>query len=148
MARLAEAIGLGIRSGWAIICSTESWRSRPRAVGVLVLVGPRGRDRVGRTGPLVLCAPFRNPALTAKMADTIDEISGGRFILGLGSGCNNRSSPRSVSVRSLPRARFAEAFAIIRGSCAMARSISTVSSIPPGTAYCCRQDPDPAGFRS
>jgi alkanesulfonate monooxygenase SsuD/methylene tetrahydromethanopterin reductase-like flavin-dependent oxidoreductase (luciferase family) len=36
--------------------------------------------------PLVACASFRNPALIAKMADTIEEISGGRFILGLGAG--------------------------------------------------------------
>ena len=33
-------------------------------------------------GPLVLCVPFRNPALTAKMATTLDEISGGRLVLG------------------------------------------------------------------
>ncbi len=37
-------------------------------------------------GALVLCVPFRNPALLAKMADTLEEVSGGRFILGLGAG--------------------------------------------------------------
>ncbi len=37
-------------------------------------------------GALVMCVPFRNPALLAKMADTLEEVSGGRFILGLGAG--------------------------------------------------------------
>jgi len=37
-------------------------------------------------GPLVLCMPFRNPGLIAWTANTIDEISGGRFVLGLGAG--------------------------------------------------------------
>jgi len=37
-------------------------------------------------GTLVLCVPFRNPGLLAKMADALDEISGGRLILGLGAG--------------------------------------------------------------
>jgi len=34
----------------------------------------------------VACTSFRSPTLLAKMADTLDEISGGRFILGLGAG--------------------------------------------------------------
>lgn len=37
-------------------------------------------------GPLVLALPFRNPALTAKMALELDEISNGRLILGVGCG--------------------------------------------------------------
>jgi probable F420-dependent oxidoreductase len=37
-------------------------------------------------GAIVLAMPFRNPALLAKMATTLDEISGGRLILGVGCG--------------------------------------------------------------
>jgi probable F420-dependent oxidoreductase len=37
-------------------------------------------------GPLVLCVPFRNPAMTAKMAATFEDVSGGRLVLGLGCG--------------------------------------------------------------
>ncbi len=39
-----------------------------------------------RVGHLVLCNQFRHPALLAKMASTLDVISGGRLELGLGSG--------------------------------------------------------------
>jgi probable F420-dependent oxidoreductase len=37
-------------------------------------------------GTLVACTGFRNPALLAKMAETLDEISSGRVLLGLGAG--------------------------------------------------------------
>jgi probable F420-dependent oxidoreductase len=37
-------------------------------------------------GTIVLATSFRSPALLAKMATTLDEISGGRLVLGLGCG--------------------------------------------------------------
>jgi F420-dependent oxidoreductase-like protein len=44
-----------------------------------------GTSRV-RLGHMVICTAFRNPALTAKLASTIDVISGGRFEVGIGAG--------------------------------------------------------------
>jgi alkanesulfonate monooxygenase SsuD/methylene tetrahydromethanopterin reductase-like flavin-dependent oxidoreductase (luciferase family) len=42
-------------------------------------------DRL-RVGHMVLCNQFRHPAVLAKMATTLDQISGGRLELGIGSG--------------------------------------------------------------
>jgi F420-dependent oxidoreductase-like protein len=39
-----------------------------------------------RLGHMVICTGFRNPALTAKLASTLDVVSGGRFELGIGAG--------------------------------------------------------------
>jgi len=66
-------------------------------------------------GPLVACTAFHNPAVLAKRAVTIDEISGGRFILGLGAGWNETEF-RAFGIPFDHRIdRFEEAFAIIRG---------------------------------
>src|SRR5437867_11276009 len=39
-------------------------------------------------GPLVAATPFHAPGLVARMAASIDDVSGGRFVLGLGAGWN------------------------------------------------------------
>jgi len=67
-----------------------------------------------RLGPLVACTAFHNPAVLAKQADTLDEISGGRFILGLGAGWNETEF-RAFGIPFDHRIdRFEEAFTIIR----------------------------------
>jgi probable F420-dependent oxidoreductase len=70
-------------------------------------------DRV-RLGPLVACAGFHPPGLLAKMAATIGDISGGRFVLGLGAGWNETEF-RAFGLPFDHRvARFEESFAIAR----------------------------------
>ena len=53
-----------------------------------------------RIGHLVLCDPFRHPALLAKMAASLDVISDGRLELGLGWGSVPR---RARHLRLRPR---------------------------------------------
>jgi probable F420-dependent oxidoreductase len=65
-------------------------------------------------GPLVACTAFHNPAVLAKQAATLDEISGGRFVLGLGAGWNEAEF-RAFGIPFDHRiSRFEEAFTIIR----------------------------------
>jgi alkanesulfonate monooxygenase SsuD/methylene tetrahydromethanopterin reductase-like flavin-dependent oxidoreductase (luciferase family) len=65
-------------------------------------------------GPLVACANFHNPALLAKQAATLDEISGGRLILGLGAGWNETEFKAFGFPFDHRVDRFEEAFTIIR----------------------------------
>jgi alkanesulfonate monooxygenase SsuD/methylene tetrahydromethanopterin reductase-like flavin-dependent oxidoreductase (luciferase family) len=65
-------------------------------------------------GPLVACTSFHNPAMLAKKADTIEEISGGRLILGLGAGWNEPEYAAYGFPFDHRVSRFEEAFTIIR----------------------------------
>ena len=67
-----------------------------------------------RLGPLVAATAFHAPAMLAKLAATVDEVSGGRLILGLGAGWNETEF-RSFGFPFDHRiSRFEEAFTIIR----------------------------------
>ena len=62
---------------------------------------------------LVICNSYRNPQLLADMARTIDHISGGRFVLGIGSGWNRREFDAFGFPYDRRVSRFEEALAII-----------------------------------
>jgi probable F420-dependent oxidoreductase len=66
-------------------------------------------------GPLVACAGFHPPGLIAKMAATIAEVSGGRFVLGLGAGWNEREYGAFGIPFDHRVSRFEESFTIVRG---------------------------------
>jgi alkanesulfonate monooxygenase SsuD/methylene tetrahydromethanopterin reductase-like flavin-dependent oxidoreductase (luciferase family) len=67
-----------------------------------------------RLGSLVSAITFRNPALTAKIAQTVDEMSDHRLVLGLGAGGNPRQH-RAFGFRRNDRFdRLEEAIPIIR----------------------------------
>ena len=64
-------------------------------------------------GPLVACTGFRNPAILAKMADTLDEVSDGRVVLGLGAGWHEPEYEAFGIPYDHRVGRFEEALAII-----------------------------------
>jgi probable F420-dependent oxidoreductase len=66
-------------------------------------------------GTLVACMSFRNPALLAKIADTVEEISDGRLILGLGAGWYEPEYRAFGFPFDHRTARFEEALRIVHG---------------------------------
>ena len=66
-----------------------------------------------KVGTWVLSALHRNPGITARAVETLDEISGGRFVLGLGSGHAGRQGHAFGLPEDHVYGRFEEALAII-----------------------------------
>jgi len=67
-----------------------------------------------KVGPLVAATAFHAPGLIARMAAAIDEISGGRFVLGVGTGWNETEFDAFGIPFDRKVSRFEEAFEIIR----------------------------------
>lgn len=94
-ADLAEVVTHCERSGWDGAYLVDHFMAdRPdgepddtpvlEALTTLAALAVR-TDRI-RLGPLVLGGTYRHPAVVAKSAATLDELTGGRFVLGLGAG--------------------------------------------------------------
>jgi probable F420-dependent oxidoreductase len=114
MARLAEEVGLdSIWLGDHLLYDLPGGRKGPWEAWSMLAALAAVTERV-ELGPLVAALPFHNPAVLAKKAATVDEISGGRLILGVGAGWN----PVEFKAFGLPFdrriSRFAEAFTIVR----------------------------------
>jgi alkanesulfonate monooxygenase SsuD/methylene tetrahydromethanopterin reductase-like flavin-dependent oxidoreductase (luciferase family) len=65
-------------------------------------------------GPLVAATAFHAPFMLAKMAATVEEVSGGRLVLGLGAGWNDVEFAALGAPFDHRIARFEEAFTIVR----------------------------------
>lgn len=115
MARAAEEVGFdSIWVGDHLLYRGDGRPERgPWEAWTLLAALAASTERV-RLGPLVACAAFHPPALLAKMATTVAEVSGGRFTLALGAGWNEAEF-RAFGLPFDHRvARFEESFAIIR----------------------------------
>jgi alkanesulfonate monooxygenase SsuD/methylene tetrahydromethanopterin reductase-like flavin-dependent oxidoreductase (luciferase family) len=115
MARVAEAAGfdsLWVGDHLLYRDSVTGSRGPWEAWSVLAALGEATERAM--IGPLVAATSFHSPGMIAKKAATVDEISGGRLVLGLGAGWNRAEYEAFGFPYDLRVARFEEAFHIIR----------------------------------
>jgi probable F420-dependent oxidoreductase len=116
MARAAEDVGFdSIWIGDQLLYRDDDRPERGPWESWTLLAGLAAVTRRVRLGPLVACAGFHPPGLLAKMAATVDAISDGRLVLGLGAGWNRTEFEAFGLPFDRRVTRFEEAFAIIRG---------------------------------
>ena len=115
MAKAAESIGLdSIWVGDHLLYRDADGQSRGPWEAWTMLAGLAAATSRIALGPLVASTSFHEPAMLAKMAATVDEISGGRLILGLGAGWNETEYRAFGFPYDRRISRFQEAFTIIR----------------------------------
>ena len=115
MARAAEAVGFdSIWVGDHLLYRDEGPERGPLEAFTLLAAIATATTGI-RLGPLVACTAFRHPPILAKMAATLDEISGGRLTLGLGAGWNRVEFEAFGLPFEGRAARSIEAFQIVRG---------------------------------
>jgi alkanesulfonate monooxygenase SsuD/methylene tetrahydromethanopterin reductase-like flavin-dependent oxidoreductase (luciferase family) len=114
MARTAEAVGFdSLWLGDHLLYRLDVGERGPWEVWTSLAAIAAATSTI-RIGPLVASTSFHAPAMLAKMATTVDAISGGRLILGLGAGWNQREYDAFGFAYDHRVGRFAEAFTIIR----------------------------------
>ena len=115
MARAAENVGFdSIWIGDHLLYRDDGRPERGPLEAWTLLAGLAAVTTRVRLGPLVACAGFHPPGLLAKMATTVDEVSAGRLVLGIGAGWN-RTEFDAFGVPFDHRvARFEEAFTVVR----------------------------------
>ena len=114
IARAAEDCGFdSIWVGDHLLYRDEIGPSGPWEAWTSLAALAQATSRV-ELGPLVAATSFHSPAMIAKMAATVDEISGGRLILGLGAGWNQIEYDAFGFPFDHRVSRFEEAFTIIR----------------------------------
>jgi len=116
MARTAEAVGFdSLWLGDHLLYDLPGGVTRgPWEAWTALAALAAATERV-ELGPLVASTSFHAPAMLAKQAATVDAISGGRLIVGLGAGWNEREYRAFGFPYDHRVSRFEEAFTIIRG---------------------------------